>query len=166
MRRANAVSKRRENRKEALELDITSLLDILVILLVFLLKSFNASELTLDIVNKLDVPPSSSDKLGHRAPIIQVDKDKKVWMGHKVIGTINNESDTIDFLYKELKIRKAVDEKIAESEKMNKKKVAGLKDTVNIVLDKTLPYTVLRQVMNTSARAGYPGFKFIVRGNF
>ena len=51
-----------------------------------------------------------------------------------------------------------IDNAALKSKEANKKKV-------NIVLDQSLPYSVLRKVMHTSALAGFPEFKFIVQGN-
>lgn len=52
----------KRKRRES-ELDITSLLDILVILLVFLLKSYNSSELKVNVVDNLNLPSSESREL-------------------------------------------------------------------------------------------------------
>ena len=65
------------SKKEPLDLDITSLLDVLVILLVFLLKSYNASDLKLNLVKDLVVPNSDARTLGHHAVIVQVNSHKK-----------------------------------------------------------------------------------------
>ena len=79
---------RKRAKAEPMEIDITSLLDILVILLVFLLKSYNASDLKLDLVKNLTVPDSKARKLGNHAVIIQVDKNSNVWVEKKIIGKI------------------------------------------------------------------------------
>ena len=84
-------------KDKTLELDITSLLDILVILLVFLLKSYNASDLKLELMSKIFLPDSISRTLGNDAVIIQVDKNKKIWVDHKPIGQIQTGNEKIDF---------------------------------------------------------------------
>ncbi|MGH1469517.1 MAG: hypothetical protein ACRBBP_11715, partial [Bdellovibrionales bacterium] len=64
--------KRKKKRNyEVEDIDITSLLDILVILLVFLLKSFNDSDLTLDLVNELALPYSMSRGAANNGVILQ-----------------------------------------------------------------------------------------------
>ena len=147
---------RKRPKAEPMELDITSLLDILVILLVFLLKSYNASNLKLNLVKDLSIPDSKARKLGAHSMIVQVDKNKKIWIDNKVIGTIDR-ADKIESLYDFLK---------------NKREIATAKDpkqvlkSINLVLDKELPYNSMQKVMNTSALAGYTEFKFIVQGNF
>ena len=74
------LRKKRKQNNDAEELDITALLDILVILLVFLLKSFNDSDLTVDLVNELSLPYSMSRTAGHHGVILQVNKKGNVFI--------------------------------------------------------------------------------------
>lgn len=161
--------------KEPLDVDITSLLDILVILLVFLLKSYNASDLKLEVAENLKLPPSKSQALGNLAPIVQVSSNREVWINNEKIGMLGAGSgEKVDFLYNRLTSeRKKIDEEIT---KLKERSLASVEDStlkskeankkkVNIVLDQSLPYSVLRKVMHTSALAGFPEFKFIVQGN-
>lgn len=148
-------NKKRE-KKEPMELDITSLLDILVILLVFLLKSYNASDLKLDLAKSLEVPQSDARKLGSHAVIVQVDKDKNIWIDKKKIGSIPSAGQEIASLLDILKEKKEQDR--APAEKKSK--------LINLVFDKNTPYQSLQKVMHTSAIAGFTEFKFIVQGNY
>lgn len=143
-------------KKEVMEIDITSLLDILVILLVFLLKSYNASNLKLDLVKNLQVPPSDARKLGNHAVIVQVDKNKNIWIDKKIIGQVPNSGSEIDSLLSVLKEKKELDR--APAAKKSK--------IINLVFDKDTPYKSLQKVMHTSAIAGFTEFKFIVQGNY
>jgi biopolymer transport protein ExbD len=147
---------RKRPKSEPMELDITSLLDILVILLVFLLKSYNASNLKLNLVDSLKIPDSKARKLGSHSVIVQVDNEKKIWIDNKVIGKIDR-SEKIIPLYEELKNRK-------EKAKTNNPKLVA--KSINLVLDKELPYNSMQKLMHTSALAGYTEFKFIVQGNY
>jgi len=160
--------------KEELELDITSLLDILVILLVFLLKSYNPSDLKLDVTKNLEIPESISKKLGNSAVTIQITKNKSVLIDNKVIGRIQNTKGTISFLEKKLKELKKINEKealelkarnIASSDINSIEKRLKTKRQVNIVMDQELSYSTMQIVMHTSAIAGFSKFKFIVQGN-
>ena len=85
-------------KKKELDIDITSLLDILVILLVFLLKSYNASDLKLDLVKNLVVPNSKARTLGNHAIIVQVDADKTMYVNKKKIGKISNSGEHMNLL--------------------------------------------------------------------
>jgi len=147
---------RKRAKSEAMELDITSLLDILVILLVFLLKSYNASNLKLDLVKGLTVPQSDVRKLGNHSVIVQIDKDKNIWLHRKNIGKINESEKEIQVLKSALELEQQ------NYEKENNKKTKA----INLVFDKDLDYKQLKKVMHTSAMAGYTEFKFIVQGNY
>lgn len=146
---------RKREKSEPLELDITSLLDILVILLVFLLKSYNASDLKLDLVKTLSLPDSKARDLGRHAIILQIDKNSDIWIDRKKIGKAKG-VEKVNSLYDFLKNKREV----ASHEAEKKAK------TINLVLHKTLPYETMQIVMHTSALAGYTDFKFIVQGNF
>lgn len=157
---------KKDRGDKALELDITSLLDILVILLVFLLKSYNASDLKLDVLGKINLPNSKSTVLGNDSVILQVNKDKKVWINSKYIGEIQSGSEKVDFIYEKLTEIKEEKDKTASNMRVLASEMKDQNKKINIVMDKTLPYKTLRQVMHTSALAGYPEFKFIVQGNY
>lgn len=145
----------KREKKEAMDIDITSLLDVLVILLVFLLKSYNASNLKLNLVKDLVVPNSVARTLGEHAVIVQVDKNKKLFVNNKQIGMITRSGES-QILMEALK-------SIKESSDIAEVKAAK---RVNLVFDEEIPYNVMKGVMHTSAMVGYTEFKFIVRGNY
>ncbi len=147
----------RRQKKKELDVDITSLLDILVILLVFLLKSYNASDLKLELAKGISLPRSQSRNLGHHAVVVQVSKKREIYLNNKVIGRIANGEEKISTLFNALtEIKKIEDQK--EKKKRNIK--------VNIVLDQGLSYGTMKSVMHTAASAGFPEFKFIVTGTY
>lgn len=141
---------------EPMDIDITSLLDILVILLVFLLKSYNASNLKLDLVQNLKVPDSDARKLGAHSVIVQVDKDNNIWVKRKRIGSVNSGGQKIESLYSYLE----------NEQKIYKEKNKKQNKAINLVFDKELSYKKMKKIMHTSALAGYTEFKFIVQGNY
>jgi len=166
----------RKSGTKELDVDITSLLDILVILLVFLLKSYNASDLKLEVAKNIDLPKSQSMQLGNMAVIVQVSDEKDIWINNNKIGRyLASGDEKIEILYSALeKEAQKQDKEIKElettaSSNTDKGALATRKANrkrVNIVMDQSLPYEVLRKVMHTSALAGFPEFKFIVQGNF
>lgn len=147
--------KKARRKQEAMEIDITSLLDILVILLVFLLKSYNASNLKLDLAKHIELPDSSARQLGTHAIIVQVDDKKRIFIKNKEIGRVLA-GEKVDVLYDYL----ARESKIVETQTKIKPK------QINLVFHKNLEYDAIKKVMHTSASAGYTDFKFIVQGNF
>jgi biopolymer transport protein ExbD len=152
----------RRKEKEALDVDITSLLDILTILLVFLLKSYNASDLRLDLQKGVEMADSKARAMTRYAPVIQVSKEAKVFLNNKEIGRLPA-SGEMPLLTEALKKARA------GIEDDNKKKGANQQtntELVNLVFDKEMDYGVVQRVMHDSALAGYSQFKFIVKGNY
>ncbi|MGE3611319.1 MAG: ExbD/TolR family protein [Bacteriovoracaceae bacterium] len=150
----------RHRNREAVDVDITSLLDILTILLVFLLKSYNASDLKLDLTKNLDIADSDSRYMTRFAPVVQVNKEAKVFLNNKEIGRMPA-SGGMNVLTEALKKEKS------KMDEENAKKPHKLNtDLVNLVFDRETDYQLVQQVMHDSALAGYSQFKFIVRGNY
>jgi biopolymer transport protein ExbD len=145
----------KREKKEPMEIDITSLLDILVILLVFLLKSYNASDLKLNLVENLVVPSSAAKVLGNHMIIVQVDSNKNIFVNSKEVGLVTGTGEN-QALLGELKRLRVIERVPA----------AKMAKNINLVFDKSLPYKVMKSVMHTSAMAGYTEFKFIVQGNY
>ena len=151
--------KRRRGKTKVLDLDITSLLDILVILLVFLLKSYNASDLKLNLLEGIKLPNSKSRDLGSHAIIVQVDGDKNVFYNNRKIAQIDPGQETISELESELQLE--IEKSSPKDGKRNEKD-----PQLNLVFDKSTNFKTMKIVMHTAAIAGYPKFKFIVQGEF
>ncbi len=150
----------RKREREAVDVDITSLLDILTILLVFLLMSYNASDLQLDLTKNLDLADSNAQELTKFAPVLQVNKEAIVFLDNKPIGRLPA-SGPMPELTAALKSRKA------ETEQKNIGKLHPYKaELINLIFDKEMDYGIVQRVMNDSAIAGYSQFKFIVKGNY
>lgn len=174
MRLSKKIKHKRE-LKEPMDVDITSLLDILVILLVFLLQSYSASDLRVDLVENLSLPSSVSQDLGEKTVLIQINREEKMWVDDKYIGKITTNGDVIPELSKILKEKRAQKEQEIKDRKKRqpgstieeqalKKQQDNLK-RINLILDEEIQYTLMRKLMHTSAMAGFPEFKFIVRGS-
>lgn len=176
MRHNCSIRKRgKRRRREVLDIDITSLLDILVILLVFLLKSYNSSGVIISVPRGVNIPSSASESLNTSGVVIQVSKNK-IWFDEEEVvdlqkarkssyyrKTVFNRSSQgrmiiplFNALIKKKKTIKQV-EKSAE----NASKFTGV---VNLVIDKDIGYYDVRKVMYTVASAGYSTYKFVVLG--
>lgn len=150
----------RRREKQEVDVDITSLLDILTILLVFLLKSYNASDLKLDLQKGLEMADSESKHMTRFAPVVQVSKEAKVFINNKEIGRLPA-SGEMPVLTAKLKEEKA------RTEENNRKLRQNYNpELVNLVFDKEMDYAIVQRVMHDSALAGYSQFKFIVKGNY
>ena len=149
----------RKRVRESAVVEITSLLDILVILLVFLLSAYSASDLDLKLIDNLAMPHSRSTGMASSGLVLQVDANREIWFNDESIGFVpaGSRKHGIDELYQLLSEKKVeyIENGLYERDKQ-----------INLVLDQALPYEVLQKVMHTSALAGFSEFKFIVKSNY
>ncbi len=136
------------------ELDITSLLDILVILIVFLLKSFNDSDLSIDLVNELSLPYSMSRVGAEDGLIVQVNKKYNVFINNELLGNLKDDG-TLSQLKENLL-------KYYKDRKEKSKSVGG--ELVNLVFDQDLQYKEINEIMKVSAASGFGKYKLIIQG--
>ncbi|MFZ8932557.1 MAG: biopolymer transporter ExbD [Bacteriovoracaceae bacterium] len=167
--KSKSIRNRGKRRKIGpLELDITSLLDILVILLVFLLKSYNSSGIVFSVPKEVKLPFSHSSSPGSAGVMVQV-SPSMIWVEDKVVvnsrnminrATFDDQGRRIIPLYNELiKIKRT--SKIVEKSSPNAKKFSGV---INLIVDKSVKYSFVKKLMYTAAEAGYQKYKFVVRG--
>ena len=166
-RTRSITNKRRQAKKGPIEVDITSLLDILVILLVFLLKSYNSSGVIVNVPQGIELPNSQSQSINSAGVQIQVSADK-IWVDNTaVLETENLPKVVYDQggrrivpLFNEL-VKKKEEIKQLALQAPQAQKFSGV---ANLIVDKSLKYSYLKKVMYTSAEAGFKEFKFIVMG--
>ncbi|HXH29945.1 MAG TPA: biopolymer transporter ExbD [Bacteriovoracaceae bacterium] len=164
-KRASRFS-RGKKKGQVFDIDITSLLDILTIMLVFLLQNFNSSGVIINVPKGLELPRSASESMNTFGVNIQVSKSQ-IWVDDKeVVNTENNNQAQLfdqggrrivplfDQLVK-------IKEVIKQSEKLSPK-AAKFSGVANLVVDKTIKYSYLKRVMYTCATAGFKEFKFVV----
>ncbi len=152
------------------KIQITSMVDMFVILLVFLLKSYSTSpvNLTQDDNVKLPVSSSTKDPIDALKVVVSkvgifVDDKKVVDLDHGSIDVKDVDASDTNFiraLYTALDL-----------EAQKSKGIAKVNDTVEfdgkVVMqaDRDLPYQLLRKVMYTSMMAGYSDVKIAVMSN-
>lgn len=163
-RRASRFTRRK--KMSVFDVDITSLLDILTILLVFLLQSYNSSGVIINVPKGIELPKSSSQSLNNFGVNIQVSKTQ-IWVDDVEVLNSDTASESQVFdeggrrivpLFNELiKIKETI--KASEKLSPDAKKFSGV---ANLVVDKSLKYNYLKRVMYTCATAGFKEFKFVV----
>lgn len=139
------------------EFDITSLLDILVILLVFLLTRYDANEFKINLTNNLQLPSAFQKALIRRGEVIQVNSNLTVFLNNKSLGSLFS-GTTLEVLEEKLKER---------SKALNAKTTEGKKSShlINLVFDKGLNYESVDKILTLSARSGFTEYKLIVEEN-
>lgn len=156
----------RRRRQGVIDIDMTSLLDILTILLAFLLHNFDATRALINVPGDIALPHSKSSSINTNGVNIQV-STAKIWVDDKEVLSsevmpdkiYDQDGRRIVALYNELV---AVKERIKQTEKVspNAVKFSGI---ANLVLDKSLKYSYVRRIMFTCAEAGFKEYKFVVR---
>jgi biopolymer transport protein ExbD len=159
----------RRKKKGAGELDITSLLDILTILLVFLVQSYNSSGVVVNIPEGIEIPNSEHITPNTEGVIVQVSKEK-IWVDDVEILNTEKLPDSVydegGFriipLYNELIKKKDLINAVSKAAGGEVKPFSGV---VNLVVDKSYEYKYLKKIMYTCGQAGFREFKFVVMGN-
>ena len=133
------------------EVDITSLLDVLVVLLIFLLQNLSSAELNLDLINELSLPYSQSRDQTNLGVTLQVNAKKEFYLNDRAIGVFSEEGGE-EF--------KSLFSKKLDALKPEKAPKDGI--NINLVFDKTLEYEFIDKVLKMVSERGFTQFKFII----
>ncbi len=156
------VQKLLNNHQEAtFPLQITSMIDMFTIILVFLLKSYASSSVDITPSQTMRLPSSTSLQAPAEALKLMVSKDA-IFVDDKEVmrvdGTVaQDKSKLIKPLYDALTIQATKSKNIG-----TKNESAQFDGKVIMQADQTLNYQYLQKVMYTAALAGYTDFKFAV----
>ncbi len=149
------------------KIQITSMVDMFIIILVFLLKSYSTSPVNITPSEHLRLPQSSAST--DPVDVIKLVVSKTaVFVEENKVADINNgqvdksqidasDSEFIRPLYQEL------DKKAQQSKDLsNINETVEFDGKVLIQVDRDLPYSILKKIMYTSMLAGYYDVKFAV----
>jgi len=164
-----AFGKIKNNRKEfeAPKLQITSMMDMFTIILIFLLFSFSTKPDTITLEKDLKLPESAAQQ-DYNENIKLILSQKTLTLEDEVIAQVK-ENTIIDLdperlkesvLYKQLKLYRDK----ADNQKIEKtaEKAQKPKEHILFFCDKRLPFKTINTVMKTAGMAGYPNFQFAV----
>ncbi|MDP3237867.1 MAG: biopolymer transporter ExbD [Myxococcales bacterium] len=166
-RKAMARKKRKEREAEGeiKELNITAMMDIMTIILVFLIKSYTASSVT--ITPSEDIrPPLSTTRLTPKDTIAITVTPRHILVGDKVKATLEkNMQPRADEMQGKLilpvdaALKKEV-EKLKYIAERNPS--APFMREVSIIGDRKIPYEVLSSVLYTAGQNELENFRFVV----
>jgi len=146
-------------------LNITSLMDVMTIILIFLLFSFSSQDQNLRLAKDMELPQSTSEKPFKWAINITLTENELMVEDLTVcrykngqFGDIRDDPDKIVLLYKQLTDLKSL-EKYREVDRDASEPV------VIFQADKKHKFDTIYKVMKTAAMAGYPNFRFAVLKN-
>jgi biopolymer transport protein TolR len=149
-------AERKERNKTGLDMNLVSLIDIFTILIFFLMSSAAGVEI-LTPGKAVSLPQSSAEKTPKETVVITVSGPDILVEGRRV-ATVTDalaaEGDLIAGLKEELDIQ-------AQRATLRPENKAQGK-TITIMGDKDIPYSLLRKVMVTAARADFSDVSFAV----
>lgn len=141
------------------KLQITSMMDMFTIILIFLLFSFSNKPETISLHKDLNLPKSTAD-LDYKENINLVLSQTSLELGGKVIGTVKNgriigldpQNLKTSTLYERLRsTRESTDDLPGDD---------STKAHILFLCDKRLPFKTINSVIKAAAMAGYPNFQF------
>lgn len=168
MARRRGFSKYLNRRSEStFKIQITSMVDMFVILLVFLLKSYSTSPVNITPSDKLQLPVSNSTKDPVDVLKLVVSKAGIFVEDNKVVDLNQGKLDVKDVDAADTQFIRTLYSALDEQAK-KARKIASVNEEVEfdgkVVMqaDRSLPYELLRKVMYTSMMAGYSDVKIAV----
>ena len=154
---AIAPTKRRLGRGKKpslLTLNITSMLDMFTILIIFLLKSYSAEGIILTIPADLHLPTSTTQTTPEPGLVVEVSKNNLMVDGKllelNLESIANSDTLLIDELYQYLDIRAKQYEKISAANP-----TASFTGKLVLEGDKEIPFKLLKKILYTCGQAGF-----------
>lgn len=154
----------KKTRKKEIDIGLTALIDILTFILIFLLVSSGAGEFGTKLVSDLVMPQSDSANNAKRGITVQLNKFKDLYVEDKFVTSIKSQewSDENRRIFNE-KFKEKMDEldRIWRTNNNSEK----FHMVVNLVVDKTLNYEHISQMMRICQYHGVIQYKFIATAN-
>ena len=147
---------RRERKGDSAGMMLTSLMDIFIVLVLYLLVN-QGTGVELDPPEHVVLPTSGVDTAPRQSVVIVLSNDDVRVQGQPVVKMADVVgSDELEIA----PIRQAIEHIKAESAKHQDQ--AGVNTEVTIVADQNVPFKVLKKVMLSSSNAGYGKISFAV----
>lgn len=183
--RTSIMNRRRRSRiKKNFELPLTSMMDMLIIILVFLLKSYATNAVSFAASSKIQLPQSLAEEVPGDGPNVIIEPDSIIFDGEKVLnftdlpedgvegsGYTIDPSQLADTKHRIVPLYDAMVRSREKAELMMSKAVfkndkgevekARFQGVVVIQADKSVRYELLRKIMFTAGAAGFKVFKLV-----
>ena len=161
-----ALGNVRSRRKRAPEpkLQITAMMDMFTIIMIFLLVSFSSRPDTFALDGNIELPRSTA-KLDYTKNIqlvlsqeaLQLDGERLGRVEGEAIGGLDPANLRASVLYQRLRQSREEADRLGDE--------AEGKPQVLFFCDKALPFDTINQVIKTAGMAGYPNLQFAVLQN-
>jgi biopolymer transport protein ExbD len=152
----------KKSRDYTMELHLTSMVDMMTILLVFLLKSYSVDQTNIIVSKDLKLPQSTETRLIDNILNVVVTTKEIMVDGTNVVNLYKRQITNSD-LGPDGVIIKPLLRRLIRTKKLQQESVKILsRDKVILQADKSLKYSLIKKVLYTAGEAGYPKFKFLV----
>ena len=159
-----ALGKMRKHSRQFVppKLQITSMMDMFTIILIFLLFSFSSKPETFDLDKDVKLPESTA-KLDHKENVTLVLSQTSLKLEDEIIATLkdgkviglNTDRLKESTIYKKLKLCRERADKLTAEGKTEE-------NNIMFLCDKRLSFKTINNIVKTAAMAGYPNFQFAV----
>lgn len=149
------------NKNSTFTLNITSMTDMFVLLLVFLLQSYSTSDVQITPENGLRLPSSASLANPTEAVKISLSQEALKIDENKIADVKNADFLPQDLEDKDTNFIKPLFEELDKLAKSSSDKAHIKEGRILLQADKELPYATLRKVMYTASMAGFPQLKLV-----
>jgi biopolymer transport protein ExbD len=155
-------TKRRKRSDGTVKLNITSMIDMFTLMVVFLLKNYSSQGQLVTPATGLLLPSSSIEKNATEALSVKVSKttilvENEVVIDESMFASIMNQKEfMIDALFTVLKRNHD------EAQKSSERFGTEFSGKISIQGDVEIPYNILTRVMYTCGQAGFPDMNLVV----
>jgi biopolymer transport protein ExbD len=140
------------------ELMLTSLVDVMTIITIFLLMNFSANGEVLYMTKDIKLPDAAHGAQLERAPVISVSADAVTFDGKLVVATADlDKGDVLNVPELEDALR---DEKRRYEQIHSQDPDHPFKGLVNVQADRKIPFKVIKKVMFACNQSGFGNINF------
>jgi biopolymer transport protein ExbD len=167
MRYRKAIARKRRHERaaegEIKELNITAMMDMMTIILVFLIKSYASSSVNMTASDDLK-PPISTTRLTPKDTIAITITKKAVLVDDRAMVTLNNgviaSSDLSGRLI--MPLDSALKKKVDKAKQIEERGGTVFSHELTVIGDKRIPYDLLMSVLYTAGQNELENYRFIV----
>ncbi len=183
LRRSIRMRRSRKRIKSGFELQLTSMMDVLVIILVFLLKSYATTQTSFQAIPGLELPISQSADVPFESLSVVITPEAITFENERVVDFVQTAADAgssdatyafkrsdldeggrrVTLLYEALMKAREKSELLRARSKARDAdgKPLPFDGVLSIQADKRIQYDTVRKILYTAASAGYRVFRFI-----
>ena len=160
---SGSIRNRRRHRGDGtVKLNITSMIDMFTLMVVFLLKNYSAQGQLVTPAENLLLPTSSVEKMANEALSVKVSRNTIMVENTIVVdpATFKQILAQKEFLITPL--YKVLNERATAARKQSELYKTEFSGKISIQGDVEIPYNILTRVMYTCGQAGYPVMNLVV----